>query len=195
VFGEDSQPKCKVLPQPLTKLHQICYFSIPGDSGEEKHLLAVSTEDGRILFYDTSMTSPHNDVSKDDSPIRDVRPKAQLGGKGAGVTNRIKDFEVLLLPSTTETSTTKDRELAVVTAGSDGTIRLFSIPAQDLVKEGEGDKVLQVGNMTGLYETANRITCLKAFVMLPSGTTEGDDFADFDSMADESEEESEDDST
>lgn len=213
IFGEDSKPKCKILPQPLTKLHQIAYLSIPNDSEPKSSatILAVSTEDGRILFYNTdklaapaaSSSSSINGKSTgvEVSPATstpDAALRGQIGGKTAGIAGRIKDFEVLVVPSSTQPSSSPhDNGFIVVTAGSDGSIRLFSLTSQDLgrkVKEGQAPP--QIGTLVGAYETGSRITCLKAFVMLPAqrvGEDDiGDEFEGFDeSSVEEDESESE----
>ncbi len=53
----------------------------------------------------------------------------------------------------------------VVTAGSDGRIRLWRVGVPEL--GGVGVVGGQVGALLGTYETQNRITCLEAFVMIP----------------------------
>jgi protein MAK11 len=168
VFGEDSKPKCKALPLPLTKLHQIAYVSLASKEQEGKSLLAVSTEDGRILFYNTDETSSASSTGtkSDDSSIPDAVLIATIGGKAAGLTTRIKDFEILFV----RPGPTANEVIAIITASSDGTIRVMQIPVSDLfdalVKK--GGEVLLLGSVIGSYETGNRITCLKAFVMLPA---------------------------
>lgn len=167
IFGDDSKPKAKILPSPLTKVHQIAYVAIRNSGDEALTVLAVSTEDGRVLLYtiDESI-SPGNGKTPIDDTIPDAKLLGHLGGKDFGVTNRIKDFEILDLSPTSPRSI----NLVVVTASSDGAIRLFSVAAQDLAKRKKQKKEgvsHQVGELIGLYETGNRITCLKAFVMLP----------------------------
>jgi hypothetical protein len=61
----------------------------------------------------------------------------------------------------------------VVAAGSDGSVRLWSIPMSDLWTDPESNEetelekptVRQLGALIGLSATGNRITCLDAFVM------------------------------
>lgn len=192
VFGEDSKARCKVLPQPLTKLHQICYLSLPDDSDKEMTLLAVSTEDGRILFYHTNKISPAStdDASGRDQVIPEAECCAQVGGKTAGVDTRIKDFELLL----SHDASGKSETLYIVAASSDGTIRLIHFPIVHLCEAVvKGAKAAQLGTIIGTYSTGNRITCMKAFVMLPPQDGEddfgddGDDFEGFDGESDESE--------
>lgn len=203
VFGEDSKPRCKILPQPLTKLHQISYLSIPNGSEDKPTttILAVSTEDGRILFYNTdnladpvtsSSTNGNNPASA--TPTSEATLQGQLGGKTVGITGRIKDFEALKVTSQTESlSSSGDSFLIVVTASSDGTIRMFSLTSQDLgSRVEEGQAAPQVGTLMGAYETGSRVTCLKAFVMLPA-INPGEDGVDdeFEGFDQSSEEESE----
>lgn len=166
VFGEGSKPRCKGLPMPLTKVHQMCFFSVPyGES--ERDVLAVSTEDGRIILYDTEIknqTTGTNGSHQDgETDILEARVIGQVGGKVAGLPGRIKDFEVLMLHgSQSDTS----NAAVIVTASSDGAVRLWHLSLEVLTGvNGEGK---QVGRLLGSYETGNRITCLKAFVMLPA---------------------------
>ncbi|KAI1622800.1 WD40-repeat-containing domain protein [Exophiala viscosa] len=192
VFGEDSKARCKVLPQPLTKLHQISYLSLPDDSGREVTLLAVSTEDGRILFYHTDKISPvptDNGNAKKES-ILEASCRAQVGGKSAGMSGRIKDFELLF----SKDNLGKSESLYIVAASSDGTIRLVHLPLSDLRNAvAKGSKAAQLGTVIGSYSTGNRITCMKAFVMLPPPDededieAEGDEFEGFEEESDESE--------
>jgi len=176
VFGDDSRAMCKVLPQPLTKLHQICYLTVPDGAGDDTTILAVSTEDGRILFYDTAISTPaQNGDMKDDHTIPDAKLDAQLGGKAAGMSGRIKDFEILLLAS----PDSSELNLAIVTGSSDGIIRIWHLPARDLIEAGKSETgAPQVGRLIGTYDTGSRITCLKAFVMLPP-MPEDDNISDF----------------
>ena len=111
----------------------------------------------------------------------------QIGGVAAGFAGRIKDFEILRLP--------RSRNLLVVTGSSDGAIRLWEIDQADLqarlatqkgsLETGKSSQtngtaadtenpseelpsIKQVGSHLGTYEAGNRITCLKAFIMVPS---------------------------
>lgn len=84
VFGMDSKPKCKVMPQPRSKIHQLCYVQV--DDKEDIQVMAVSTEDGRILFYSTRqddlVIAPTPEDK--DAPLPAAKLVAQLGGKDAG---------------------------------------------------------------------------------------------------------------
>ena len=175
VFGEDSKPKCRLLPQPPTKVHQMCYRRFGSDPENTKDVLAVSTEDGRILFYSTRALSKQKaggDETRETS-IPDATLLAQFSGKDAGVSGRIKDFEIIALPRSGEHDSTS----IIVTASSDGSIRIWQFTLEDIVgktseRKSQG-QVTQIGKLIGTYETGSRITCLKAFLMRPSGPEEG----------------------
>ncbi|ETI26935.1 hypothetical protein G647_10034 [Cladophialophora carrionii CBS 160.54] len=184
VFGEDSKPRCKVLPTPLTKLHQMCYVSLTRDGHREISLLAVSTEDGRILFYLSETISATNGIRNDqaDSSVPDATLIATVGGRAAGTNTRIKDFEILFVQPTAD----EQNIMVIITASSDGTIRIIQVPLSSLCDRLEQKQELgsHLGTLVGVYETSNRITCLKAFVMLPAkGDVEsgelGNEDADF----------------
>jgi protein MAK11 len=98
-----------------------------------------------------------------DKTVKVAKLVGQLGGKEAGVVGRIKDFTVL--PVEGEDG---KRSFFVVTAGSDGRIRVWQVGAAELGAAGAGKgQSKQVGKLLGLYETQNRITCVEAFVMIP----------------------------
>ncbi|KAL3492688.1 WD40-repeat-containing domain protein [Aspergillus germanicus] len=162
VFGIDSTPTCRALPTPRSKLHAIKYVSIP--SGE---LIAVSTEDGRIIFYSTKKLREPEEG--DESTIPYAEPVAQLGGKLQGFPGRVKDFEILSLEGQPGA---KSGDFAVVTANSEGVVRVWRLLGTELnttgTKKSSNAKELQVGKLLNSYETGNRITCLKAFVMMPA---------------------------
>jgi protein MAK11 len=157
VFNIDSKPKAKIAPTPRTKIHQMHY--LPSES--HPHTLLVSTEDGRVLLYDTNTTIPNEaatDKNKDDIPAS--RLVAQIGGPAAGMTGRVKDFEIVPLSQTS---------FLVVTGSSDGTVRFWSLNTDELKSDdagkAEGFTAVQVAKLLGSYSTGTRITCLKAFSM------------------------------
>jgi protein MAK11 len=164
VLGMDSKPRCKAVPEPRTKLHQISYVAT--GEADETALLVISTEDGRILFYSTSPEDLQ--VSKDakEGELPSARLVAYLGGKEAGVEGRIKDFKVLPLG---------DGSVVFVGATSDGKIRLWKFSLAELSnrRKQKGD-AKSIEGLLGVYETGNRITCLEAFVMIPRSGDEGD---------------------
>ena len=182
---QDSKPKCLILPSPLTKIHELHYMTISGtDDDETKDLVAVSTEDGRIVFYDTTdvietqITKP---ASKPEIPTS--KALCQLGGAAEGLTGRVKNFEIL--------KPLDSDDFLIVTGSSDGAVRLWAVDGSELVDEpsvsrdlnnevsipangGDGranenaielPTTRQIGLLLGTYEAGNRITCLKAFVM------------------------------
>ncbi len=168
VFGMDSRARCKALADSRTKIHAVCYLR-PGDDGDDA-VLAVSTEDGRILFFSTGLDDGNKAAAAPDGGQPDSKKRSipaaklisQLGGAAAGLSGRIKDF--VALPATKPDGS---KALLVVAAGSDGKISIWRLAAGDLrVSEAEeGGK--QVGELLGSYETQNRITCIDAFVMIP----------------------------
>ncbi|KAK3702357.1 Protein mak11 [Vermiconidia calcicola] len=189
VFGIDSKPKAIIRPSPSTKLHQMCFLpqapaSANAHSDVRKDTLAISTEDGRILLYNLAGLSSEGgepDGPQQQNELPQLPCLGQLGGQAAGITSRVKDFDVVQLPSkASETET----PMLVVAGSSDGAIRLFTVSNSDLAAvpqleangEGSADggevadnskqqKAKQVGNLIGKLETGNRITCIGAFLM------------------------------
>ncbi|KAF2481062.1 WD40-repeat-containing domain protein [Neohortaea acidophila] len=179
VFGIDSRPKAIIKPSPPTKLHAL-HFLPPTAESQAPSTLAVSTEDGRILFFDTSIAESTPDASK--LPL--LPCNAQLGGSAAGFSGRIKDFEVLTLPLA---GSGQESPLAIITGSSDGAIRLWTVPPSDLAGSSSNQSAndtaaektnasKQLGKLVGTLETGNRITCLGAFVM--DGTAQAEVDAD-----------------
>lgn len=171
MFNIDSKPTAKIAPVPRTKIHQMHY--LPSESHQS--ILLVSTEDGRVLLYDTTDTSTATNegttekASKDDIPLS--RLVAQIGGPGAGISGRVKDFEILPISAST---------FIVITGSSDGTIRTWTLDIKELkadVKSGEGTgfTAKQVGKLLGTYTTGTRVTCLKAFIMTGTPDAEEDE--------------------
>ena len=144
------------------------------------------------MFYDTAAATEPNSEEPDlavKTAMPTCRVVGQLGGAAAGTAGRIKDFEILKLPAR-ETN----GNLILVTASSDGVVRLWTMDGKDLSlgrriannilddingklpisksnvtdMNGSGPKKVglqQSGRLLGVYETGNRITCLKAFIM------------------------------
>ncbi|KAJ2976619.1 hypothetical protein NUW58_g8038 [Xylaria curta] len=186
VFGMDSTPKCRVMPEPRRKIHEFCYVSM--DSADSS-LLAVSTEDGRIMFFSTNTEDLSSDGSKTDKTTKLPVAKlvAQVGGKEAGVTGRIKDFTVCKFTGE------QGDELLVPTGSSDGKVRLFKLNMKDLTKARMEESPRQIGTLLGTYDTQNRITCLSAFTMIPRGEGVEDSEDDFDDETDGSKDEEDED--
>ncbi|KAI0976211.1 WD repeat domain-containing protein [Xylaria arbuscula] len=191
VFGMDSTPKCRVMPEPRKKIHEFCY--VPMDSETDSSLLAVSTEDGRILFFSTNT----GDLSADERTTNNKSEKlpvakliAQVGGREAGVTGRIKDFAICRIAGL------EGDNLFIPTGNSDGKIRLFMISVKELADARSTKSPKQTGKLLGTYETQNRITCLSAFVMIPRGEgvqdSDDEEDSDFTEESDEDDEDSED---
>ena len=182
IFGEDSKPKSKALPFPLTKLHQMSYVKT---SKTAINHLAISTEDGRILFY--AADNPDSPKVNTDGPEVDSIPSAQLvaqlGGKEQGVTGRIKDFEIVPIQSESEHATS----FAIVTASSDGMIRIWHLEENALTGSSQPlqESTAQIGKLIGTYETGSRITCLKAFTMQAPKADEG--LSEFEGLTEEGE--------
>ncbi|KAF2854558.1 60S ribosome biogenesis protein Mak11 [Plenodomus tracheiphilus IPT5] len=185
VFNIDSKPKGKIVPMPRTKIHQMHYLS----SKSHPAMLLVSTEDGRILLYDTNTTTTNDDAtaekSKDDIPSS--RLVAQIGGPAAGMSGRVKDFEIISTPADS---------YIVVAGSSDGTVRFWALDEKDLEDDADAGKAkgftaLQVGNLLGSYSTGTRITCLKAFAMTGKPDEEQEEDGNEKDVADSSADDSE----
>lgn len=158
VFGMDCKPRCKVLPDRRTKIHEVMY--VKRSKSSEEQVLAVSTEDGRVLFFSTESKDliPAKVEEGKEPGMASAKLLAQLGGKDAGVDNRIKDFSIL------EPENSETEDVLVATGSSDGVVRLWKLNMEDVTKEGEKK---QVGSLIDKMETNNRVTCLTAFVMKP----------------------------
>ena len=152
--GVDSKPQALIKPTPLTKLHQFRMVQTGN-----KELLAVSTEDGRILFFDLT-TTIISTGGKDDLP--QCACVAQLGGRDAGVSGRVKDFELLTLQADEPPA---QPVLLVVSASSDGAIRLWRVAYTFASVKSDEKAPQQVGDPIATLETGNRITCMGAFVL------------------------------
>ncbi|KAI0010271.1 insulin-induced protein-domain-containing protein [Xylariaceae sp. FL0662B] len=162
VFGMDSTARCRVMPEPRRKIHEFRYVEI--DPTSESSLLAVSTEDGKIMFFSTKSEdlTPSSSKGGDKSePLPVAKLVAQLGGKEAGMSGRIKDFAILRVPA-------DGGDNFVIAAGSsDGRVRIFKLAVKDLSDANKAKTTKSVGKLLGTYETQNRITCLEAFEMIP----------------------------
>ncbi|EEH47998.1 uncharacterized protein PADG_04082 [Paracoccidioides brasiliensis Pb18] len=210
VFGIDSVPTRVILPSPRTKLHQMKYIDVGMSGASKRQLLALSTEDGRILFYSTKASDPTQTKSTDNSKpaIPAAQLIAQLGGRDHGRSGRIKDFESLPV-----TAQGWNSAFLVVTSGSDGAVKIWMLTEgefhssgaesakteRNLKSSSKGQNgaspsatsaVAQVGKLLGMYESGNRITCMKAFIML---APENGEIDDSDLSESEQEEEADDD--
>ncbi|KXT06364.1 hypothetical protein AC578_9109 [Pseudocercospora eumusae] len=158
VFGIDCKPKAVI--RPGTKIHQMRFM--PPEEDEES-TLAISTEDGRLLFYNLTHIAEASDVNK----LPQLQPVAQVGGRAAGVQGRIKDFEVVELDANVYPFGGKGAML-IVTASSDGAIRLWSLPhgwGADVPPNPKTPTPKQVAKLMATKEAGTRITCLGAFLL------------------------------
>ena len=174
-----------MVPSPPTKVHQLRYATVSTNNNDSEEIVAVSTEDGRIIFYWTCV--PVNVEADPPTGKRSIplgKAIGQIGGARQGLTGRMKDFEILDLQDLAT--------LIIVTGSSDGAIRLWivdkadfhgkklnhetsSITSLDASSNGEKTEALnkvvqttsmvQMGQLLGTFEAGNRITCLKAFIM------------------------------
>ncbi|KUI64567.1 Protein MAK11 [Cytospora mali] len=164
VFGMDSKVRCRVMPDAKTKIHEFSYVKIDAES--EATALAVSTEDGRILFFSTKV-----DDLEEGEKLSRAKLLAQLGGKAAGVSGRVKDFKVVQAEDAPGV-------WYIASASSDGKLRVWEVTREDLEpKKAAKKEAPQAGKLLGTYETQNRITCMEAFVMIPrpEGVEESED--------------------
>ncbi|KAG5965767.1 hypothetical protein E4U57_001610 [Claviceps arundinis] len=199
VFGMDSVPKCRVMGgERRIKVHQFTYITIDEDAGVS--ILAVATEDGRVVFFSTRTEhlTPPEESDKKESAKTDAIPIAKMvgfvGGPSDNIAGRIKD--ILVLPSTANSGV-----LYLVGAGSEGSIRVWALSTKDLVAAvSSGDSAAAsesekpMGRLLGSCETQNRITCLAGYLMLsrPDGVEESED--EFGDEDDEDEDDDGDDS-
>ncbi|KAI9739686.1 MAG: hypothetical protein M1834_006404 [Cirrosporium novae-zelandiae] len=132
VFGMDCQPRGRIVPDRRTKVHWMEYLSLPTQGDEDMtNVLAISTEDGRIIFYDTNSLIPTTSTSSSNpdtatpSPIPACKELCSLGGSESGTSTRVKTFKILSPPS----SSTKGPSLTfIIIAGhSDGAIRVWKL--------------------------------------------------------------------
>lgn len=176
VFGVDC--KVRAVVNMGAKAHRMRIL------GADEQLLAVSTEDGRILFYDLNSAKEGDDAAA----VPTIHCKAQLGGDVAGVSNRIKDFSILDIPAEYRMP---HPQLIFVTANSDGAIRLWALRVSEIghVKE----EIMQVGRLLATLETGNRITCLGGFIMVVEELQDGGEVVEDEVNVEDSDNASEDD--
>ena len=179
IYGVDSAPRCYVLPSPRTKIQQVHYLTIPiGEEDISQEFLAVSTEDGRIVLYSTSLFDLENTPkSNSTDSLPNCSSIGQLVGLSGELTSRIKDFEYVSLPGL--------HSDLFVSGSSNGTIGLWLLDTHQLITKlaeanqntssiaahgsnAPGSTVmnklpLPMGKLLGTYATGNRIMCIKAF--------------------------------
>lgn len=176
VFGTNSKPKLRIAPTPASKIHQIRYMTLPATithptnraADGSKEVLAISTEDGRVLFYlTTSPKSEEEEETETPTVIDTPHLIGILGGKPLGMPTRVKDFSTIFVGG----------KQFVVTAGSDGVVRVWDLDGSKDAKAKQGREMKkvrieeekaeerQVGALVGIYETERRITCLGVMEM------------------------------
>lgn len=179
VFGGDAVARCRVMGGIRTKVHEVQYVALDGGPS----LLAVSTEDGRVLFFSTRVGDlvPAEKDDDDDEKLPSAKLVASLGGREAGVTSRVKDFTIVR----------REGALYVVGGSSDGKIRIWGVGEGELSEAAKGGEARGVGRCLGVYGTQNRITCLEGFEMVPR--PEGVEESEVEEWEDESDDDEEDD--
>ncbi|KAL8655706.1 MAG: hypothetical protein Q9210_000728 [Variospora velana] len=182
-INKDSKPKGIVKISPSSKIHQVRYVDHGNNDQIGPNVLAVSTENGRVMFFSTNPASIRNSASSDLGHQLPICPViGEIGSEGGDSKSRVKDF--VILNTTADGSSSMPRLL--VTASSEGLIIIWSLnlaqsasfnrpasPSKSInggPDGGPSDQVVsaivpQVGRLLGKYETGNRITCLKAFIM------------------------------
>lgn len=169
VFGLD----CAVRGAVKVEGSKVCQVRFCPVEERKAGVLAVSTEDGRVLFYDTDAKSAVVLDEKEGSGEKkgkDAGPPPpmcrMLGQVGtSGKSSRVKDFEIFA---------TGEETFVLVTGTSDGSIRLWLLKQADLfamdsttTSETDEEKTgpRQIGTLLASHETGRRITCLTGFVM------------------------------
>ncbi|CAK7201253.1 Protein mak11 [Sporothrix eucalyptigena] len=196
VFGMDSLPRCKVISDARTKTHDFCYVGVDDDpeaAEEDKtglfSLLAVATEDGRILLCSTRpedvvVASAAADEQK-TAPLPSARLIGQVGGGAiggaAGASGRVKAFKILpVLEPVASDKKRLQRAWYVVAASSTGVLCVWKITGKELRSAWKNSSAVSasgsaaaasaatlLGTLLGTYQTRDRITCVEAFVMIP----------------------------
>ncbi|EFX02925.1 60S ribosome biogenesis protein [Grosmannia clavigera kw1407] len=224
VFGMDSLPRCKVLADARTKTHDFHYVEVDSDDNNSNNknkplsVLAVATEDGRILLCstrpddlvpaavadETTEQQTERRTASSAAPLPCARLVGHFGGKALGIQERIKAFKVLTVMETApgaKKKTQLQQVFYIVTAASTGALRIWRLRGGELrqavessrdAAEANKEAGRQVGQLLGTYQTPDRITCMEAFVMIPrpDGVDESEDE---EPSVDEDEDEDEDD--
>ena len=201
VYGVDCVPRVRIVVGGRgggrvgggVKIHQMRYFhSWKGGDGKGR-CLAVSTEDGRIIFFSTAAPREHDDKDETTAPslspgIPLAAPTGEIGPSLTTAPSRIKDFKIL-----SRHLQDGSHQYLLVAGSSDGSISIWqldpskfsvppssssSIPSSEATNGTNGTTTLnsseakakppQVGSLIGIYHTSGRITCLEAMaVTLP----------------------------
>ncbi|KAF1987698.1 WD40 repeat-like protein [Aulographum hederae CBS 113979] len=180
VFDLESIPKARIVPSLRTRIQQMHY--LPTAAAE--NVIAVSTDDGRVLFYSTKEVEPapedevivvNGKISK-SKPLPFCKLLGEIGATTLESSGRIKDFEILPVPSDSDDSI---KQLIILTASSSGTVNIWLVETADLSLSGGADgeskpeedgvpTTKQISRLLGVQGNGGRITCLKAFVMTGS---------------------------
>ncbi|KAL8985951.1 MAG: hypothetical protein Q9205_000461 [Flavoplaca limonia] len=178
VFGLDSKPRGVVRTSPPSKIHQIHYVDLGVGEKGYANPLAISTEDGRVIFFAA-------DSKRTLDPASQIPKCPAIGQIGGGIEyfgSRIKDFEYLTIQGRQSPVRTR----LIVTGSSDGVIGVWTLDllsnlrtlhASDQIVDAPNgvngqkpdtmsEKIPAIGQLLGKYEIGNRITCLKAFSLV-----------------------------
>lgn len=163
VFGMDSTPKCRLMPTLRTKVHHFEYIELEGIEGGS--LLAVSTDDGRIMLFSTAeskIQAPEEDKDGHKPKLGLAKFVGFVGDKTNGASGRIKAFVALH-------SQAQPGTLYLVGGCSDGKSKIWTLTTGEIVKGLSSEKAPEkpLGKLVGSYETQSRITCMAAFAMIP----------------------------
>jgi protein MAK11 len=137
VFNADCTVQSIIRPEPDTKIHCIKY--IHQKPREEGSILAVSTESGEVQFYSTTTDFTHL--------LCTLQPPA-----GNLTTSRIKAFDII-------------DDYLVITAASDGVIRVWKIDIPLVGNIAKDDKPWDIALLLGSFETGSRILCMGSFLL------------------------------
>ncbi|KAL8999310.1 MAG: hypothetical protein Q9169_001855 [Polycauliona sp. 2 TL-2023] len=176
IFGLDSKPRAIIKTKPPSKIHQIHFVDLGLDESRYANTLAISTEDGRVVFF-----AANSENNTDHAAQMTIWPAiGRIGGGAENSGSRIKDFEYLTVQGEQKTG----RAPLIVTGSSDGIVGVWTLdslsnleilqPSGHVVGASEdmngghrttSDKTPAIGHLLGRYQTGNRITCLKAFIL------------------------------
>lgn len=179
VFALDCTVKGVARPSyPLTKVCQAKFLPKRAWSGMKGNVLALATEDGRIVFFDSGSTTAKEAAGDEHDGSEESTPRYRILGTMGEVTkgNRIKDFEVLSV------DVGGTEETILVTGSSDGAVRIWRVDVEALAAAATATleavaapkSTKSFGDLLATHDTARRITCLTAFVMDAGSMDEAD---------------------
>ena len=162
---------------------------------DQSDLLAISTEDGRITLFSLPASSSQDKGLQEnyEKAVPLCTAIAQLCGQASDRKIRIKDFEIFDF----DTASDQSNGMLIVAARSNGAIEIWTVGSTEIddhvalekasgrtnstahtsngtkaLSEEHGDNSIQRGQCIGSYETGNRVTCLKAFVLLDAASSQ-----------------------